>query len=147
MATLRMMLIGTGSFLIVSCNSGERQADVKNDASGIYVREYAVEISNPNTGEKTGIRQIRDSIFVKLGADGYEVSNRKWRMNDYDQEGWVTMAHADDRPMPTFMASFDDESNQLNPQNSDVSRSLLIDIGQGKLFRNSAKDIEYRKVR
>jgi hypothetical protein len=147
MTVVKMMLIGVGGFFIASCNSGERQADVKNDASGVYVREYAVEISNPNTGRKIGMRQIRDSIFVKPGTGGYEVSNRKWRMNDYDQEGWVTMAHADDRPMSTFMAFFDDESNQLNPRNPDGSQSLLIDIDQGKLFRNSARDIEYRKVR
>lgn len=144
MTTLTMILIGTGGLLIVSCNSGERRGLVENAASGVYVREYATEISNPNTGEKLGMRQVRDSIFVKHGDEGYEVSNRKWRMNDCDQEGWVSMAHADDRPMPTFLASYDETSHRLNPKNENVSQSLFVE--NGKLLRNSSKDIEYKKV-
>src|SRR5688572_2441134 len=140
MITLRMILIGAGGLLIVSCNSGERSRLGENNASGVYVREYAIEISNPNTGEKLGMRQIRDSIFLKQREEGYEVSNRKWRMNDYDQEGWVSMAHADDRPMPTFLASYDETSHSLNPKGGNVSQALFIE--NGKLLRNSSKDIE-----
>ncbi len=144
---LKMMLISGGGVLLISCSSGENQTQPVNDASGVYVREYAVEISNLNTGEKVGMRQIRDSIFVKLGNDGYEVSNRKWRMNDYDQEGWVSMAHSENRPMPTFTASFDEALSQLNPQNSLSGEPLFIDKDAGKMFRNSARNVEYRKVR
>ena len=33
------------------------------------------------------MRQIRDSIFVDETDDGFMVSNRKWKLNDYDQDG------------------------------------------------------------
>lgn len=144
MTTLRMILIGAAGLLIVSCNSGERHRLVDDAASGVYVREYAVEISNPNTGEKLGMRKVRDSIFVRQSEGGYEVANRKWRMNDYDQEGWVSMVHADDRPMPPFLASYDEISHSLTSTNDNVSQSLLVE--NGKLFRNSSKEIEYKKV-
>jgi len=34
--------------------------------------------------------------------------------NDDDPEGWVTMKHADDRPLPPFIAAYDEESKSLN---------------------------------
>jgi hypothetical protein len=144
MTILRMILIVAGGLLIVSCNSGNRRGLVENAASGVYVREYTIEVSNPNTGEKLGMRQVRDSIFVKQRDEGYEVSNRKWRMNDYDKEGWVSLAHADDRPMPTFLASYDKTSNSLTSTSDNNSHLLLVE--NGKLFRNSSKEIEYKKV-
>jgi hypothetical protein len=57
-----------------------------------------MEVTNPNTGDKLGMRQIRDSIIVEREGNEYKITNRKWRMNDYDQDGWVRMEHADDRP-------------------------------------------------
>jgi hypothetical protein len=144
MTTLRMILIGAGGLLIVSCNSGDKSELVNDAASGVYVREYSIEISNPNTGEKLGIRQVRDSIFIKQSDGGFEVSNRKWRMNDYDQEGWVSMAHADDRPMSTFVASYDQNTRKLDSKSPNVPYALFVD--GGKLFRNESRDIEYKKV-
>ncbi len=146
MTMLKTMMIIAVALLIVSCNSGEKHKVADKDVSGIYVREYAVEISNPNTGEKIGMQQVRDSIFIKAGGDGYEVSNRKWRMNDYDQEGWVSMAHDDDRPTPTFLASFDEASERLSPKSSDLAQPIYVDAENRKLFRNSSKDIVYEKV-
>lgn len=143
--TLKIILICAGGFVLVSCNP-EKESGSKGDASGTYVREYAIEITNPNTGEKIGMRQIRDSIFVSSTDNGYQVSNRKWKMNDYDQEGWVSMAHADDRPLPTFLASYDEESNQLNPDNS-MTQPIFIDKENGKLFKDSSRKTAYVKTK
>jgi len=143
--TLKMTLICAGSLVIVSCNSSEKSASSQNDAFGVYVRNYAVEITNPETGDKIGMRQIRDSIFVDQADNGFKVVNRKWRSNDYDQEGWVSMEHSDDRPMPTFMASYDETSASLiSPEN--VSGPMFIDHRNGKLFRDKSKDVEYLKT-
>ena len=107
--TLKSILIFAGGLGLVACNSSENSRVGENDASGVYAREYSSEVTHPETGNKLGIRKIRDSIFVQAVDGGYEISNHKWRLNDYDQEGWVSMKHADDRPLPTFIAAYDEE--------------------------------------
>jgi hypothetical protein len=102
--------------MLVSCNSESNSNSANADASGIYVLEFAMEVTNPNTGDKLGMRQIRDSIFIEREGNEYKVTNRKWRMNDYDQDGWVSMEHADDRPLSTFFASYDETSSELLPK-------------------------------
>lgn len=77
--------------------------------------------------------------------DGFMGSNRKWKVNDYDQDGWVSMERADDGPIPTFLASYDETSASLiSPEN--VFEPIFIDYEKGKLFRNNSKNIEYLKV-
>jgi hypothetical protein len=145
--TLKMILLCACGVALVSCNSGVSGGGSVDNVSGTYVRRYAAEITNPNTGDKVGIRQIRDSIFINSTDNGYQVSNRKWRMNEYDKDGWVSMAHADDRPLQTFLASYDERSEKLNPLNSSMTQSIFIDEEGSKLFLNSSKDIEYTKVK
>ena len=145
--SLKFILICAGSWMLVSCNSESNSNSASADASGVYVREYSIEITNPNTGNKIGMRQIRDSIFVERADDEYKVTNRKWRMNDYDQDGWVSMEHADERPMPTFYASYDEGSLQLNPKNQSISGSIFLDQGNGKIFMNKSRNAEYLRVK
>ncbi len=132
--------------MLISCNSKSNSNSDSADASGVFVREYAIEVTNPNTGDKIGMRQVRDSIFIEKEEDGYKVTNHKWRMNDYDQDGWVGMDHADDRPLPTFLAFYDEQSSELRAKGQKVSHSIFIDQKNGKLFKNRSKDIEYSKV-
>src|SRR5687767_11949329 len=103
--TLKSTLIFACGLGLVACNPSENSRVSENDASGVYAREYSSEVTHPETGDRLGIRKIRDSIFVQAVDGGYEISNHKWRLNDYDQEGWVSMQHADDRPLPTYIAS------------------------------------------
>jgi hypothetical protein len=146
MTTLKMMLICAGSLVVLSCTPGEKSNGIEASASGTYVNQYVIEVSNPHSGEKVGTRQIRDSIFVESSESGFKVSNRKWRMNDYDQEGWVSMAHADDRPLPTFFASYDHQSGSLKPASSDLSQSIFIDKETGNLYKDTSKKVPYIKV-
>lgn len=106
--TSKIIFIVVASFGILSCTTSADSGRSDADVSGVYVREYAYEISNPETGKKLGMRQVRDSIFIEPTQKGYQVSNRKWRMNDYDQEGWVSMSHAADRPFPTSFMKYDE---------------------------------------
>jgi hypothetical protein len=142
--TLKVAVSFVGALVIVSCGPNGNQSAPSSDATGIYVREYALEISNPETGNKIGMRQVRDSIFIEQSDNGYQVSNRKWRMNDYDQEGWVNMAHADDRPLPTFFASYDAESSALKPEKSSQARPIFVE--KGRLFKDEGKEIAYQKI-
>ncbi|MBA4056152.1 MAG: hypothetical protein C0490_15665 [Marivirga sp.] len=144
--TLRLILICAGALGIASCSTKENNGN-SNLATGVYVREYSFEVTNPETGLKIGMRQVRDSIFVQPGNDAYQVSNRKWRMNDYDNEGWVSMAHADDRPLPTFLASYDANTNSLNSNNSNVSQTIVLDTENEKLYKGKPDDKPYIKVR
>lgn len=138
------MLIFAGAAVMVSCGTNGDKVGSTSDASGIYVREYAIEINNPESGKKIGMRQVRDSIFIERGENGYQVSNRKWRMNDYDQEGWVSMSHADDRPLPTFFASYDDKSGALRPDKSGLMQPIFIE--RGRLFKDRDKEQAYQKI-
>lgn len=144
--TLRIITIFAGVLGIVSCSMSVESERPGTEASGTFVREYAVEISNPETGKKIGMRQIRDSIFIETSDSGYKVSNHKWRMNDYDQEGWVSMAHADDRPLPTFFASYDQNTNSLKPQGQEVPNSIYLDQENGKLFKDQSKKNGYSRI-
>lgn len=140
----KVIFIVAASCGILSCTSSADSDRSNADVSGVYVREYAFEVSNPETGKKVGMRQVRDSIFVERGENGYQVSNRKWRMNDYDQEGWVSMAHAEDRPLPTFLASYDDQLGALTSENSGSMQPIFIE--NGRLFKDRNKEVSYQKV-
>ena len=142
--TLRMMLIFTGAAVMVSCGTNGDKVGSTSDASGVYVREYTIEISNPETGNKIGMRRVRDSIFVERGENGYQVLNRKWRLNDYDQEGWVSMAHAEDRPLPTFLASYDQQLGALRSEDPAGMQPIFIE--KDRLFKDGGKEIAYEKV-
>lgn len=142
--TLKRAFIFATALGTISCGTSSDNSIGTADATGTYVREYAIEITNPETGKKIGMRQVRDSIFIVRSNNGYQVSNRKWRMNDYDQEGWVSMAHAEDRPLPTFLASYDEHLGALTPESSSTMQPILID--EGRLFRDRGKNIAYKKI-
>lgn len=101
-----LLLVGIVAF---SCGVKENSDDI----SGIYVREYSVEIVNSESGAKIGARTVRDSIFIKASNEGYEILNKKWQKNDYDLEGWRNMDHADDRSFATFTGVFDRTNNLI----------------------------------
>jgi hypothetical protein len=142
--TQKLALLFVGALATVSCGPNGNQSASSVDATGVYVREYAIEISNPETGKKIGMRQVRDSIFIEPSDNGYQVSNRKWRMNDYDQDGWVSMAHADDRPLPTFFATYDGASSVLKPENSSQVQPIFVE--KGTVFKDKGKELAYHKI-
>ena len=142
--TPKVIFIVAASCGILSCTTSADSDRPDADASGVYVREYAYEVSNPQTGKKIGMRQVRDSIFIEPSDNGYQVSNRKWRMNDYDQDGWVSMSHAEDRPLPTFFASYDDNLGALTPENSGLIQPIFVE--NGRLFKHANKENAYQKI-
>jgi hypothetical protein len=144
--TLKWILICAGSLVWVSCNSNEK-IGANESASGTYVREYSHEIVNTNSGNKVGMRKVRDTIFVEQTDQGYLISNSKWRLNDYDQDGWTSMEHSEDKPLPTFQASYDESSSSLIAKNEMVSYPLFLDSEKNKLYKGKSRNIEYRKIK
>lgn len=131
-----LVLVG---LVIFSCGVKERPDEI----SGVYVREFSFEVVNAESGAKVGMRTVRDSIFIEPMDDGFEVSNRKWRKNDYDLEGWQSMEHADDRPISAFVSTL--SSNALS--SGDRSFALYFDSENERLYREKGGDIFYSKVR
>ena len=95
-------------------------------------------------GSKVGTTTFRDTIRIIQSEKGYHVVNTKWRMNDYDQDGWQDMKHGENRPLPEFDASYDESAKALNPKNSGIVPSLHIN--EGELSVGPASKITYTKI-
>lgn len=86
------------------------------DITGTYVSEYSYKVIRPNTGQELGLRTIRDSIFIYADGNRYRIENRKWSSNDYDDDGWRSRLHSDNRPIPTYTAQFNhDKMSFIDP--------------------------------
>jgi hypothetical protein len=129
--------------IVMSCQNQQSA----NEPTGVYVRAYSFEISNLQTGRPVGIREVRDSIFIEKSYKGYLVRNHKWRKNDYDQEGWMSMEHSDNRPMRPFVARFDMKTQSLQAEHALSAGLLYVDITLGRLYRDKSKDRYYRKLK
>ena len=134
------VIIAVGIF-VFGCGTKDHSGS-NDEISGAYVREYSFKVVNPETGNEIGFRAIRDTIFVNSKQDGYEVSNKKWRLNDYDKEGWQDMEHSDDRPKATFIAEFDIQSHQMISPDSVI---LHFVMGKSTVFWKLNSD--YHKVK
>lgn len=128
------MLFVLVGFFVISCGTEDK-------IPGTYVRNYSFQVNHPETGIEIGTRTIRDTIFVKRLEENYEISNHKWRLNDYDEEGWRNMEHAEDRGMPTFIAIYNaDESTLVN----DEAKNLYFESDNETLYLS--KELSYRKI-
>jgi hypothetical protein len=103
------------SFIIVLCFVGCRATEENAhnaDVAGTFVHTFSAEVIDPATGEVMGTRTVTDTIFIVDSGDKFEVSNRKWIDNDYDNEGWIAPQSAADEAMPTFLATYDTTQNK-----------------------------------
>ena len=134
-------------FMIISCNSKQATSDASDRVAGAYVREYSFMVTNPQSGKEIGIRTIKDTIFVQLVQEGYKISNRKWRLNDYDKEGWQNMEHAEDRPLPTYVANFVSDNNSLQSKPPGLLLSLYVDLSSQTISKSQHENQSYKKVK
>lgn len=142
MKTSSILIVAVG-FAIVSCTRGQ-DADSSDEISGAYAREYSFNVINPETGNEIGMRTIRDTIFIRPVERGYEVANAKWKLNDFDRQGWQNMKHDEDRPLPAYIATFDRIENTLN---SESAPPLYLNQSEGSLSKDKKGDNPYRKSR
>jgi len=139
----KMTFIIAIGFAISSCNKG-RDSSSNDEISGSYAREYSFKVVNQETSIEIGMRTIRDTIFIRAIENGYEVSNRKWKLNDYEKGGWTNSEHADDRPMSTYLAKFDHSDNTLRAESLPP---LFIDIRNDQLHKGSNPINPYHKIK
>ena len=126
----RFGVIVVVGIVVFACGSKEHSRP-NDEISGTYVREYSFKVVNPETGAEIGMRTVRDTIFITPVDERFEVSNHKWAKNDYDNEGWRNMEHADDRPIPTYQAVFAKKDSSLicTPRSS-IGRVFLDFTGR-----------------
>ncbi len=138
-ATFLLMILS--STLSCTTNRNDSNEDL---ITGAYAREYSFQVIHPETGLRIGTRTIRDTIFVKGLEENYEISNHKWRLNDYDDEGWRNMEHAEDRPLKTFQAVFNSTRNSLAAETKPI---VFFDLAYDLLFLNENRVNPYYKIK
>ena len=139
----KLILIVVAGLVLTSCGSKENRTHSEQDITGTYVLEYSFAVKNQETGEEIGMRSVRDTIFIRAKQTGYEVANNKWRLNDYDKEGWQNMEHSDDRPLSTYNAVFDVTDNSLNAQ---LMAPLYLILPDGILYKGKGREFPYRRI-
>ena len=143
--THKIVLICVVGLFAMSC-SNENAGSTKN-LSGTYVRESTNEVKHEFTGNTVGIRKIRDTIFVEPTDKGFKVSNMKWRLLDYDQDGWIRMRiGGPEGPLPTFRARYDETSKSLIAENELSSHPITFDESHSKLYKGKTRKVEYIKI-
>jgi hypothetical protein len=137
----RIMVISIAA-LLSSCNS-----EPVDKIVGSYAREITFEDKNPATMKVLGNGTIRDTIFISKKKDGYQVDNTRWLKNDYDQEGWRNLEHAEDHPSPTYTVSYDKTDQSLNPTNPLMANPLYLDFNKGLLCSDRNRTGGWKKVK
>jgi hypothetical protein len=127
-----------GVSVCYACGNAE-SASKGDSISGTYVREYSSEILNELSGNKVGVRTVRDTIFISSTEAGYKIENAKWSMNDYDEEGWRNMEHSEVRPLEPFEATYNSEDGVLSPKVSGVAPNLIINNNGELLVGKNSK--------
>jgi hypothetical protein len=138
-------VVGFYVMIAISYSCGQVENASDDSVAGTYVREYSKEIMNQLSGNKVGMRTVRDTLYITEVGDAYQIKNAKWRMNDYDNDGWQNMEHGELGPWPSFEATYEDESKSLKSKSSGDIPALMIDES-GKLSVGGKSEIAYNKI-
>ena len=132
------------SLIIIACNPKEKEYPEPQEVPGTYINTYSVDFIDAKTGETMGSRTVRDTIFIKQEGEEFEVSNRKWLFNDYDNNGWVDSMQGEIEPMKTYQAQYDLTTGLLNPLEQNSRPPLFLE-GE-KIYWGELRALEYFKV-
>lgn len=138
----RIVWLFVGVSICHGCGTAESSTD--DSIAGTYVREHSREILNQLSGSKVGMRTVRDTLYIISDGDSYQVKNSRWRMNDYDNDGWQNMEHGESGPLPDFKATYNKASGTLK---SDVGLAPELVIAEdGRLSVGNKSEIAYTRV-
>ena len=130
---------------LVGCRPTEKESTHSDNVTGAFLHTYSAEVIDPATGEVMGTRTVRDTIFIVDSGDKFEVSNRKWFDNDYDDEGWKAPQSEADKAMPTFLATYDTTQKKLVPTEKNKKHTTLY-IGEDRIYWGDEKALEYERI-
>jgi len=128
------------SLFIAACSGTEPKGKI----TGAYATEYSFEQKNIQTDKVVGKALIRDTFYIKAKEQGFEVQEKKWRKNDYDNNGWQEQVSIDKR-RPVYQVRFDKTDNTLISENG-FYPPMIIDIAGKQLFLSDKKDKGYTKI-
>jgi hypothetical protein len=131
-------------FLLVCCT---RSSVERSQISGVYVKETVFDVIHPLTDNRLGIGRIRDTIFVAPKQNSFEISNNKWRLDEYNDHGWQNLQHEENHPMPTYQVTFDPTDSSLNPVMSGLFLAFKLDLKNQRLQKGKNKRNVYLKVK
>ncbi len=132
-------------FVFSFCGS-QRERAPAGQIEGTYVAETSFNVSDVSSGTILGTGKIRDTIFVNRRQEGFEVVNRKWRMNTYDMDGWKNLDLSTDKPMATYAVTYEPKDSTLNSDPFGFMPSLYVDLEAKKLFKGKDRSRGYVKV-
>jgi hypothetical protein len=129
------------AILFIGCES-QKDGQSSDGIAGTYVMEKTYEVRHEATGEPVGMATLRDTIIITKISDGYEVKNRKWKKNEFDEEGWVKQEHD---ATPDYKAKFEESTQTLNSDPAGLFSSLEINAHEKRLIRGKTRS-EYEKI-
>ena len=132
------------SLSIFACTSKETGYPRAEEVPGTYTNSYSAEVIDAETGDVIGNRTVRDSIFIKTEGEYFQVSNRKWLLNDYDGKGWVDSLQGERKPMETYDAAYDLKTGLLSPLIENSAAPLFLE--DQKIYWGELRALEYSKV-
>lgn len=144
---IKQFIIVICGLTIITCGQKSNGSKPSDQISGAYAREYSFVVTNPESGKEIGRSTIRDTIFLEPIENGYKVSNRRWRLNDYDKAGWWNMEHSDDRPLSSYVGQFSDKDLALHSVPPNLSPPIYVDLSKQAIFKTKAQQQPYRKTK
>ncbi|MGN6435859.1 MAG: hypothetical protein ACTHMM_04965 [Agriterribacter sp.] len=129
------------STVLLGCNNKNKQS-LSVEITGAYAAERQGVETHAFSDKVLGNFFIRDTIFIKQIATGYEISNRRWRKTDYDTMGWRRIY---ENAIKTHTATFDKTDSALRSELS-LYPPMYLDLENKQLYRSSKRNNPYVKV-
>jgi len=108
---------------------------------GTYVRQWEGVQTHAYSDRVLGKYFIKDTIFVTKKTDGYGITNRRWKNNDYDTLGW----RSSENFIKPHTATFDKIDTTLNSPMS-MYPPMILDLQKGLLYTSSKRTDPYTKI-
>lgn len=139
-----LSLVGLAIGCVVSSESVPAERII-----GIYTLEssFFVPESKRPIGDILRAAKVRDTIYITAKQSGFEVTNKKWRLNNYDMEGWQKL-----RPgstggaMYTYHATFDPTDSSLVADLPGMMPTLYLDIPGEELYKGRDRTKGYTRI-
>lgn len=134
MRKIVIVFLSIGAFLS-ACSSGVSDDEI----IGAYVSRDTVLQRHIYSGDTIGHSVIADTVFVSRKEKGYQVSEHRWYLNDYDLKGWYRNY---DGEMKSHTVTFDKTDSTLN---SELYSPIYFDLDKNELFFGKSRT--YKKVK
>jgi hypothetical protein len=143
----QMIILPLMALLLGAC--GGSNSTPSDQIVGAYTVESTFEVPDINSpnGKILGTGKVRDTIYIAAKQNGFEITNKKWRSNSYDMDGWKNLRPgANDGALYPFQATYDPTDNSLNSDPPGMMPTLYLDIDARKLYKDKERKKAYVKI-